>query len=184
MAGSAPWGLDQAYLLGHANGTRGAHFNPFDYAPAGGRLYLNHSVSITWNTDTATASIAHDGIPALEYSQPQSNGSWNATIPPPSLALGLDALLYYPVPESSAFITGEIVHTRHGAEVALFSFESIFLGPGVLMNVTGSRPLAVLSRSSAVWDSPIHIDPESLGVSILPNAMASCCTLRRCDITR
>ena len=59
--------------------------------------------------------------------------------------------------------TGYIKHTDNGTEVAVYIFDSIYLGPEVNVTVCGQRPLALVSRSSAVLNTSIIVLPGTLG---------------------
>lgn len=50
-----------------------------------------------------------------------------------------------------------------GAPVAIFHFESIFLGPTVKIVTKGALPLVIMSRSSTVIDTRIDVRPSTLG---------------------
>ncbi len=54
--------------------------------------------------------------------------------------------------------------TELGTETAFFNFRSIYLGPGVNVTVTGDRALVLVSRSTAIYDTPIVVQPGTLGV--------------------
>jgi hypothetical protein len=56
-----------------------------------------------------------------------------------------------------------VVHmTLGGTEVATFNFERIYLGAGVTVHTTGVRALSLLSRSSAIIDTPITVASGTL----------------------
>lgn len=59
--------------------------------------------------------------------------------------------------------TGEVKQTAQGTEVALFSFNSIYLGPEVQVTVVGQRALSLLSKTTAVINTTIDITPGTLG---------------------
>jgi hypothetical protein len=61
------------------------------------------------------------------------------------------------------FATGTMRMTASGTEVALFSFNSIYLGPEVEVIVVGQRALALLSKSSFILNTTIHAAPGTLG---------------------
>ena len=57
----------------------------------------------------------------------------------------------------SEHFTGYLGYTKFGTEVAVFSFNSIYLGPEVDVRLVGQRGLVLLSRSSAVINSTIQV---------------------------
>eukprot|EP00981_Chlorochromonas_danica_P011120 scaffold3756_cov180-Ochromonas_danica.AAC.12 len=59
--------------------------------------------------------------------------------------------------------TGVIGNTSSGTEVALFTFNSIYLGPEVQVTVVGQRALALLSKTTAIINTTIEISPGTLG---------------------
>jgi hypothetical protein len=67
--------------------------------------------------------------------------------------------------ELTGAITGRGVvrKTAAGTEVALFTFNSIYLGPELEVKVVGQRALSLLSKTSAVINTTINIVPGTLG---------------------
>lgn len=59
--------------------------------------------------------------------------------------------------------TGSVQMTANGTEVALFSFNSIRLGPEVQVTVVGQRPLVLSSRTSILLNTSISAAPGTLG---------------------
>ena len=59
--------------------------------------------------------------------------------------------------------TGYLSQNKDGSEVALWSFDSINLDRNVRILVVGQRPLVLLSRSSLFIDTPIVVNPGTLG---------------------
>lgn len=59
--------------------------------------------------------------------------------------------------------TGVTRLTSNGTEVAVFSFNSIYLGPEVKITVIGQRALAVVSKTTLILNTTIHINPGTLG---------------------
>jgi hypothetical protein len=53
--------------------------------------------------------------------------------------------------------------TANNTEVALFTFNSIFLGPEVKVYVVGQRALALISKTSMVINTTIEGNPGTLG---------------------
>ena len=71
-----------------------------------------------------------------------------------------------------------IIHmTLGGSEVATFNFERIYLGAGVQVETFGVRALSLLSRSSAIIDTPIIALPGELGgfVGMFPFLLCVLC---------
>ena len=58
---------------------------------------------------------------------------------------------------------GELKKTPNGTEVALFTFNSIYLGPELKVTLVGQRALALLSKTSAVINTTIEALPGYLG---------------------
>ena len=147
------------------NGTSSAGplFNSFDWPLHAQRLYLNHSAAVLIDTDAATLTVVHMGPPSLAYALPTLNATGGLELPDPRLVVSLDNMLYRPEPPSDETFQGELAATPAGSPVALFNFGSLYLGPTVLVNTTGSRPLVLLSRSSAVLDTPVVVYPGTLG---------------------
>jgi len=59
--------------------------------------------------------------------------------------------------------TGVLATSPDGTEVAVWSFDSIDVGPEVNISVTGQRAMTLLSRSSCRINTTIKADPGSLG---------------------
>jgi tetrahydromethanopterin S-methyltransferase subunit F len=59
--------------------------------------------------------------------------------------------------------TGVIRKTEKGTEVAVFSFNSIYLGPEVKITVVGQRALSLVSKTAFIFNTSIHINPGTLG---------------------
>lgn len=59
--------------------------------------------------------------------------------------------------------TGNVATTSDGTEVALWSFDSIDIGPEVNISVLGQRAMALLSRSSVRINTTIKVEPNTLG---------------------
>lgn len=59
--------------------------------------------------------------------------------------------------------TGNIATNTDGTEVALWSFDSIDIGPEVNVSVLGQRAMALLSRSSVRINTTIKVEPSTLG---------------------
>ncbi|KAJ1438841.1 hypothetical protein B484DRAFT_392074 [Ochromonadaceae sp. CCMP2298] len=58
---------------------------------------------------------------------------------------------------------GEVALTKAGTEVALFSFNSIYLGPEVAVTVVGQRALSLISKTTMVINTTIEAAPGTLG---------------------
>jgi hypothetical protein len=58
---------------------------------------------------------------------------------------------------------GVIRTTPNGTEVAVFSFNSIYLGPETEVLVVGQRALALVSKSTAIINTTIHSHPGTIG---------------------
>ncbi len=58
---------------------------------------------------------------------------------------------------------GEVKKTLSGTEVALFTFNSIYLGPELEVKVVGQRALSLLSKTSAIINTTIQVNPGTLG---------------------
>jgi len=59
--------------------------------------------------------------------------------------------------------TGVIRKTALGTEVAVFSFNSIYLGPEVKITIVGQRAISIISKTTFVLNTTIHINPGTLG---------------------
>jgi hypothetical protein len=59
--------------------------------------------------------------------------------------------------------TGVVANTTSGTEVAVFAFDSIYLGPEVDIRVVGQRALALVSKSTAVLNTTITAHAGTLG---------------------
>ncbi len=70
---------------------------------------------------------------------------------------------------SSLLLTGAITgkgvvrYTSSGTEAAVFTFNSIYLGPEVKVTVVGQRALVIMSKTSAVINTTISAVPGTLG---------------------
>jgi hypothetical protein len=58
---------------------------------------------------------------------------------------------------------GALRFTRSGTAAAVFTFNSIYLGPEVDVTVVGQRALVLISKTSAVINTTISIPPGTLG---------------------
>ncbi len=58
---------------------------------------------------------------------------------------------------------GVIKETDGGNEAAIFTFNSIYLGPEVMVTIVGQRPLVLISKTTAVINTTFHINPGTLG---------------------
>jgi hypothetical protein len=58
---------------------------------------------------------------------------------------------------------GNVATTSDGTEAALWSFDSIDIGPEVNISVLGQRAMALLSRSSVRINITIKVEPNTLG---------------------
>lgn len=58
---------------------------------------------------------------------------------------------------------GRLMTTANGTEVAVFEFDSIFLGPEVAVSFVGQRAIALLSRTSATINTSFVISAGTLG---------------------
>jgi hypothetical protein len=149
---------------GNSSFTQGPLFNTFDWPIHFSRLYLNHSSIVQVDTDAATITVTHVGPQVLSYALPTLNATGGLVPPSPFLALSLDSVSYQSSPQASGtVIQGVKALTRRGSPVTLFNFGSLYLGPPVMVNFTGSRPCVWLSRTSAVVDTPLVVYPGTLG---------------------
>lgn len=60
-------------------------------------------------------------------------------------------------------LLGVIRHTGENTEVAVFSFNSIYLGPDTEVIVVGQRALALVSKTSAIINTTFKVQPGTLG---------------------
>jgi hypothetical protein len=67
------------------------------------------------------------------------------------------------LPRDGVRADGVLATTTHGEPVAVFNFESIFVGEEVRVAVRGHRPFALLSRSSTVFNATLVVEPRTLG---------------------
>lgn len=58
---------------------------------------------------------------------------------------------------------GDLRITPGGTEVAVFSFNSIYLGPEVDVVVVGQRALCLVSKTTAIINTTISANPGTLG---------------------
>jgi len=58
---------------------------------------------------------------------------------------------------------GTIKTTKNNTEVAVFSFNSIYLGPEVEVRLVGQRALALVSKTSVIINTTLHAYPGTLG---------------------
>jgi hypothetical protein len=78
-------------------------------------------------------------------------------------ALQADCSLSQQTTQSCA-VQGSLSRTREeSTEVAIFNFDSFFLGEGVNLTVSGQRALAILSRSSIIMDTALRCPPGEIG---------------------
>ena len=95
--------------------------------------------------------------PALPHHDPDS------TLPPPSQRCEIH------FDTSELRLSGAIndwgvaATTDQGTEVAVFAFDSIELGPEIVVKLTGQRALVLLSRSSVVLNTTLNATPGTLG---------------------
>lgn len=155
-SGTIGWTVDQAFLNGTLNSTIGAHFNSFEpdvtlNAPLDLRTFspyelaLNDTYELLINTTDATARLYND---TLFMDEPDFE--W----PPEDLSLR--------VPERN--FTGNLLTTSTGdTEVAVLSFLAIYWGPQLRVNITGDRPLVLISRSTLYIDTTVTIPHGELG---------------------
>jgi hypothetical protein len=61
------------------------------------------------------------------------------------------------------FFTGVIRTTKDGTEVAVFSFNSIYLGPDTKVELVGQRALALVSKTVAIINTTLRAEPGTLG---------------------
>ena len=59
--------------------------------------------------------------------------------------------------------TGVIRFTDAGTEVAVFSFNSVVLGPEVKVTIVGQRAISIVSKTSAVINTTIVAEPGTIG---------------------
>ena len=149
----------QAYLNGQLNTTKGAHFNPFDNVtypiptndpsdPFQWDLVFNSSdIFLTFNTSGTQPTLTI-------YNQSCTLWNMNAT---DNDTLCNDTHSY----------TGYVALSELGTQTGLFNFHSIYLGPGVNVTITGNRALVLMSRSTAIFDTPLIATPGTLGVRSL-----------------
>lgn len=68
---------------------------------------------------------------------------------------------------STRVIDGKIFEGgSKAAEIATWTFDSLYLGPSVTITVSGIRSLAILSRSTMYIDTPINVPHGELAVRI------------------
>lgn len=58
---------------------------------------------------------------------------------------------------------GDLMTTQDGTEVAVFAFNSIYLGPEVQVTLCGQRALSLVSRTTAVINTTFRAIPGTLG---------------------
>jgi hypothetical protein len=134
----------QAYLHGQLQVTKGAHFNAFDpiYDIPGpdefswDLVFNSSEISIMFNTSGVAPTLTIENTTCID--------------------LGLC--------NSSLVLEGFVGMTEGGTETGLFNFHSIYLGPSVNVTVTGNRALVLISRSTAIFDTDIAVQPGTLGV--------------------
>lgn len=133
----------QAYLLGLADHTKGAHFNSFslEHPIPTPKPNATFKGDLVFNTSSISLLFNTTGVPTLTI----FNSSCASCVPETWV--------------------GDVGVTEQGTETGLFNFYSIFLGPTVNVTVTGDRALVIMSRSTAVFDTPITVQPGTLGVS-------------------
>ena len=59
--------------------------------------------------------------------------------------------------------TGVIRHTPDGTEVAVYTFDSIYLGPETEIILVGQRALSLVSKTSAVINTTFQAHPGTIG---------------------
>jgi hypothetical protein len=166
----ATW-LLQAYLLGHADNTTGAHFNSFDdrhtfpLLPSPDQLAIQQltpgytqpfDYNLVYNSSAIRLAFDTSNSPLLTIT--------NATCVTGALA-DPDA---YENTTCTITVPGWMRVTDNGTQVGLFNFRSIYLGPTVQVTVSGNRALVIISRSSMILDTPIVVQPGTLGVRDSP----------------
>lgn len=139
--GTTGWDVDPNYISKRHPQVQhdAAHFDPFalaSYTP----LHVNVSANITFNTDDARAEYSSDSFPA----------------PPPFTQYAEDL--------TKGWLVGEIVLAASGlTEVAVFNFDSLYIGARVNVSLTGNRAIALTSRSANIVDTQLTAQPGELG---------------------
>jgi hypothetical protein len=63
--------------------------------------------------------------------------------------------------------TGVTQSQSGGPTIAVFDFTNVSIGSGATVQVTGSRPIAILSRGNAIIDAAINVSGNNLTVRSL-----------------
>lgn len=94
---------------------------------------------------------------------------FNTSGPEPTLTISnitcvADPLIPGCSDNSSITAPGYVAETTQGTETGLWNFHSIYLGPSVNVTIIGNRAIVILSRSTAIFDTPLNIAPGTVGV--------------------
>ena len=95
----------------------------------------------------------------------------------------------YSGPAPSPFASGDYIldglftTTDGGQEVAVFNFDSIYLGPEVEISVVGNRAFVLMSRSTIMLDTAIVIEPGTVGVCLVVLFFSTLIALKRPHFT-
>lgn len=152
-AGTVGWSVDQVLLEGTLNATIGAHVNPWDRAHIvqgpldrflGLSLYelaFNDTYELVFNTTSGMGAIYND-----------------------TLGMDLPGWTWPAVRVPQYTFPGVIMNTtKNDTEIAVWNFLAIYLGFNMRVNITGNRPMVLMSRGSIIIDRPITIAPGTLG---------------------
>lgn len=150
-AGTMALGMDFAYLNKTPEITRGSHFNSFDE-----------------NLDVPLPTSEFDGH--LVVNNPDVLLTFNTTPSPPTLTIEDTGPGCHSAVRCVTVLDGFVYLSDFGTEAAIFNFLSVYVGDGVHVSLHGDRSLVVMSRSTALWDTPLHVAPGTLGA--FPRAAA------------
>lgn len=155
----------QSYLLGQVETTQGAHFNSFDPA---------------WTIPDAEVNSTFQW--SLDYNSSDIYITFNTTEDPPLLTI-FNSSCNEAVDTCEESFQGYTATTSGNTQTSLFNFHSIYVGPGVNITVVGERALVLISRSTAIYDTPIRIEPGTVGVRSSSSESLALCLPRACSFS-
>src|SRR5262245_22105250 len=108
-------------------------------------------------------------LPSVAFAQRDPNsftslGTLSATTSGTTLTINTDTLTMSGTALGSPF-AGTSIGQPNGPSAAVFTFSNITIGSGVTVNVTGLRPLILLSRGTASITTSINVDGNPFGLS-------------------
>lgn len=146
-AGTLGWNLDLPFSVAQEV-PEPQSFQLSELGPSLGDVFLNDCErEVLFDTDNAYMDIIYR---ECYFNDSLGEKNLNSTIRKPLFPQRLYGL--------------EVI-SKENVSMALFLFDSFYIGPRTSIGMNGSVPLAIYSLSSIVIDTPVNILPETLGVS-------------------